>query len=494
MADKFNNLTASSQSSALSPLKQGPDLASLLGNAITGPLGEAKGIEQQIGAMQGAQGPGLLEQLFSPKGLGLLGGALMAGKQGGAGAAGAFGLGGIQGIQSLIAQEKEQQAAAIASLQEQRDKALDRADKAIQRVSTAFNTNPDAFINPETGEPVLSPREIGFLATGTDIEMFPQTRRLMEQRDEQWKRRMDLLTGALKSTRSLEDARNLTEVVMRNMNWTDPDPATVDALARSMGTERFPIEAANAILKAGHSSGLAAIVYGLENGLAWDDPEVWRRVDFNEETATDPQNIQDQLYADALFAMNDYERANPEEVFQMRRESGEDNSKYLTQLSEKALAQQAGTRSLFQRKMGLLGDDTVDNLMRSLGVIRDNNSLAIKLGGIDKLPVMRGMTDEQRQQFELDQANHLAGATQRAATNSKAESDAALMNDAVVKFQQQIKLSPQAAHELASRAFIEAAKPYIDKSGRITNEAAFIEAYNKLVQEQIQLIKQKRGE
>lgn len=400
-------------------IQGGPGLEQLiaeLNNMGTSAVTEAQrgqALEEKL-AGQG----GLLEKLKSPKGIALLLGALGVGAAGGgASGAAAFGLGAAGGLSQDVEKEKKGLQAALADS----DKKLESIQ---QKFSTAFNTNPEAFIDPDTGQPVVDARVLGWYMTGTTIPMYPQTRRLMNQRDERWKSRMEVLTGALEDADTKEDRRNLTGAVLRQLQWFDPPAEVVNSLVNAMGTDDFDQAFAATLVRHGGQTGIDAIIRAGEMGLPLQHPEIMRGVQFRSDTGstTPSQELNQRLITDMeivnKFSVNPI---NAEFVKTVNANNAPDDARKI--IAEKALeGEGTGEIDFYIDRVNAMGPKDFDQLMKAYSIGSSKRRIVDTMRGVNDTTLKEqiNMSDEEYRNFEIGEAQQFIGDAQDAARQSVA--------------------------------------------------------------------------
>lgn len=274
-----------------------PTLDDLLFNqdAVVNQSRRVMDLDEAIAGAESQDSPGFLEQLKDPRVLiPLILGLGGAAAGGGVGAA----LGGTigAGANALAGQQVDvkAQAEAIEKLKEERKDAVTELDNSRQRIATAFNTNPEAFVDAN-GEP-LDARIMGWYATGVPLNLSPTARRTAEQRGTRWTNRAEFLTNSLKSAKSSEDARVFSMEMLRHLGDTDPEPGLADALVNTYGTPQFDRVFAAALLDKGPN--VPAILYAAENDLPLDHSDVLRMVKlYPKDTSGSKESISDRKLA-----------------------------------------------------------------------------------------------------------------------------------------------------------------------------------------------------
>lgn len=484
MPPKNFGIDTTAMSNATGPLQQGPDLASLLGSISAQPAMEANQLQGAIGDLQGQQPPNVLQRLLGPAGLILAAGSLLAGKEtGGAGAA-AFGLGGLQGLQARETLEREQNAKAIDQLQKQRDEALDRVSAAQQRVNNIFNTNPDAFIDPETGEPTMDPEMLGLLATGFPIRLFPQSRRRLAEATEEREARHKIYGEALEGAETVSDARLLMRAMMRNMKWPDAPDEVVDAMARSVGTPEWTPTVAN-IIANNATNAPDIFIRAAETGLPLEDYGVISMIQWRDKEAELPSDSDNKLML--IMQFNQWLQQNRDKAAEIRKTSASD-PEFLRSAMDEAFAEAPGSAQ--QLKIFLkVNEDEAMQFFESYDEYAKQHELAASLSGYDELPAIRDMSDEERAKFFARGAVELQGAKKEELLRAQAEQDAAWRNGIKTKLRAEFPaLGPRSRANITNEIFKRAAEAATRPDGRLDREKfeAAVQAELVIVRKELQ--------
>lgn len=475
------DVETSAISNATGPTQGGPDLATLLRGLSTGPAIEANQLQDAIRQLQGQEGPSLVQRLLSPAGLALAAGTVLAGKEAGASGALAFGAGGLQGLQGQTVTEREQRADAISQLQDQRDQALDRVEKAQQRVNNIFNTNPEAFIDPETGEPTIEPEELGLLATGFPVQLFPQTRRQMQNATTDKMARHDVFVKALGNSRSINDARQILRGMMGNMGWHDTPDEVVDALARSMGTPDWTPTLAN-IIAQNATNAPDVFIKAAENGLALEDPAVVSLVDWRTQPVELPTDAENKLLLIQQF--NEWLLRNRDKAGKIREQST-DNTEFLQGAIDEAFADQPGSGQ--QLKVFLkVNEDNAAEIFESYQEFMKKHELAAQLSGYDEMESIRNMTDEERARYFMTGAIAMRDAKRQEILESQAKEDAKWQSNIKAQLRNEFPaLGPLSVINITNKIFRVATEAARRPDGRIDRER-----FEETVRTELQKVRQ----
>lgn len=293
----------------------GGSLKDLLGSSgVMDEVGRSRMLSSQLDLVQRSQPRSPIDFLTSPRGLlALLGsvGAIAAGGQAQNVGIGAL-LGTLGQAQQVQEAERAQKDKATEELTKQWEKSQGRLDKLRTRMANIYNTNPEAFQGPDGSAP--DPQVLGFLLTGEgNLPIWTSTRRNLNRNDKVWEAQTKLYTDALEEAPNEESARQLTELVLKQLGDPNPAPEKVSALVSAYGKPDgdFEEDLFKFYLKEYGMSGRDAITFAKSNGLSLTDTQVLRflkkpegtpaaewtsneleRFKFIEGWETDPKNAQ----------------------------------------------------------------------------------------------------------------------------------------------------------------------------------------------------------
>jgi len=453
-------LTAPSDTNAVSPeSNDSVNIDELLGSNLLDAEQKARLAASKADALRATETKSVLERLGGKQGLLALaaalgvGGAVAAG--GGSGLASIVGgaasaTGSIGALQKAQMEEKALRDKAIEDAQAKADKAEERADKIRNRVSTMFNTNPDAFVNPETGEPTVSPRVLGWMTTGEAIPVFPQTRRIMEMRDERWKRVMDAMEKGLEVSQSPAATRQIFESMWKQSNFDAP-PELTNALVTAYTNGEFENELFNTLMRYGGSTGLDAAIFAGENDLPLHDSEVLRRViwsDPNTETQQPSQKL-NQRFIDLMDKVKLWETdpANAQQIASIKA-SATDSAEARRVIVERALGDTTDVDFYFD-KNNIPTGMSLQLLQRFYNDASDKLGLIETVRGSRTIKESLGMTDEEWNAHKASVA--ASGVEDLQTTNEQTQmgKEAKLLNEGALRLQNEV---PGASYNWYSRA------------------------------------------
>ncbi len=403
----------------------------------------------------------LLDRLKTPKGLAMLAATLGLGAAAGPGAAAGFAGGAVGGLQG-------EEAAETAAIKKELEKSEVRIEKMQQKFATAFNTNPEQFIDPETGQPVLDARVLGWFMTGDTIPMYPQTRRLLNQRNERWKARMDVLTDALGAATTKSDARNLTGAVLREMQWFDPPTEVVDSMVNAMGSDDFDNAFAATLIRHGGQTGIDALIAAGEQGLPPYHPEILRGVKFRTESSITPSQELNQEFINQIKTVNDFSTSPINAEF-MRNVRATNEPEEVTRLvAEQALKNQ-GQASIdtYTKRVGAMGTDEFGRLMQAYSIGNSKRKLVDTVRGAQSLRETLNMSDEEYEAFQMRDAQETVEDAKDAALQSAGNQLASQRNDIATTINDSLRLGPQGTYKLVDLVIEAALKNATKPDGSI---------------------------
>jgi hypothetical protein len=268
-----------------------------------------------------------------------------------------------------------------------------------------------------------------------------------------------------------------------------------DALARAMGTDKFPQAFINTMLDQFGSSGLAAIKKMFDEGLSPSDSEVWRGLVFDETNAISPTELDDVIYNNLLMEVTKWQKKNPVKVSALRAKAGDNEDKFLELVADAALAGRSGEQTLYRNKSVALfgGSDRFRRFNRALDQIGEDYGFVDIRTQIENLKLSEGQTKDQIDAKKIDLANKLLGETERAANNSKADRSASLGLTIETRLRAEGQVTVATAADLKTRIYKQAVLELMDASGRI-DEVKLEQRINELIIEQLEIIKKQRGE
>jgi hypothetical protein len=446
------------------------NLDALLNNEMLDERGKANLLEEQLAKARLAETAaqekgGLGDILKDPKVIAKLLGAIglaAAGGGPGAVAGGALALGGLQKGQLDVEAERAQATAARKEVEDQLDTSLGRLDKMRNRIATAFNTNPEAFASPEGTAP--DPRVLGWYMTGTDIPMFPMSRRTFENRSKQWESRVGVLEDALQKAQDPATRRKIMEHLAGQLNW-NASSGIIDALANANPVD-FDTTLAATLLREAGPSAIDAMIFAGENGIPLHDPRALRMLKFTDAGKNDllPNQKLDARYAQLLVEMNDWANANPEQYGKMIEEA-QDPEVGLSNLAAAAFAGRPGDQTLFLQKANLRGSGDFAELQAALSMWMSKSSVLQTLGVLDQIPDVQNMTPDELAVFNVQNAERLRDETKTAARATFANKVAAQRNTIVQTLVTELNAPPQAAYKAADQILKQAIQADEKKPG-----------------------------
>ena len=210
----------------------------------------------------------------------LAGGGLAMAGQGGLGAG--LALGGLDSASLLADQFNTKKKEAIGEAYTRYEDATDKMDKIHTRMSTLFASNPDAFVDSETGEQMMSNAMLGWIATGAvGAGLDARSRRLMTARgsDPSFQKRYDLLYQRLEKAETADEGLRATEDLFAFLDW-DAGPAAMADIRKAVMDGDMDQVLTATIGAARPESIVYATQQFIEKGLSspGDDPGAFMRM------------------------------------------------------------------------------------------------------------------------------------------------------------------------------------------------------------------------
>ena len=384
-------------SNSNSTAQGGDPLAELLGNNVMDELGKSRQINAQMDQLRSGEGDkSFLQRLLSAEGLVplILGG--IAAAKGQPGIAAGIGIGGLQGIQQAEEGERSQRNKAMEDLNKQLDKSLDRQDKSRNRFIQLLQSQPDMFLD-DKGNPTLDSRVIGWYATGAPIELHPETKRTLDQRDESWVRGGDMFYKALQEARSPEDARVLTTNLFKHLGMANVPADLVEATVTSFGTPDFDRNFADTLLEFGGMSGRDAIIYAGENELPVHHPDVLKMVTFEGKDATTPSQQINLKFLRLMDEVNVWQQdpRNTDQVLQIQAEAGTDIAGATREIATRALSGRNADISFFMDEANVPNDLTTAMMLRQYSQVASKDKMVDAVRGAKDLGRKKGLSDDE---------------------------------------------------------------------------------------------------
>jgi len=388
------------------------DLQDMLGSSILDAEEKARLLGEYSQGLGIEGGGGMKDQLFSKRGLllaALAGGSLAAGQPG---LAAGIGLGGIEKGAENVAAERTALKAAKDQAEAERDKALQRADSERNRLANMFNTNPEAFVNPETGEPVMDDQAFGYLLTGQNVAIHPTTRRVMNRRDKDHERVTEIFMDSLEEAQSVEQAGQIVTQLFNHLGDAgNVPPAVKDALVRAYGTPEFDKEFASTVFRYAGASGRDAAIKAGELGLPLHHPTILKMMDFSKGDAITPSQQLNSEYIKLRETVRLFQM-NPENatILAATREETNNGTEFNRALVEMALPLGAD-QDLYFDKANLIKDGNFDQFQEEYNNSMGQYNLLATLGQIDSIDEYMSLDGEGKREFLRNLAASTANST-----------------------------------------------------------------------------------
>ena len=282
---------------------------------LKSPAARALGLQGQVEALRGQESPDFLQSLLRGGLLpALAGGAAAALGQPAVGAG--LALGGLSAADVLHKEQVATQRQAIVETEAQLDDSLEDVAKLRGTMANLVNTNPNIFVDPETGESAISPETLGLLVTGVEgVELFPTSRDTAARRDAQWQELYDLKLEAWQSAPTPESRRTMARSLANHLEWPATD-AELEAMSAVETDEEFQKIAFRTISDGAEpQSFLDAMIFAIDNRLQPMDSQVLSRIRFlAPDEKLSPANRKTAAGLDQMQKLIDWQTANPDIV------------------------------------------------------------------------------------------------------------------------------------------------------------------------------------
>jgi hypothetical protein len=437
--------------------------------------GKSEVLQKAISQLQGTKSPTLKDELLSKRGLASLAIALGAGAAGGAPAAVGAAMGGLQGASDASILAESQKRKAIAELTDQNDKLQSRIIDQQKNVATMFNTNPEAFVDPKTGQQTISPEVLGYYATGQQIPIFASTRRQLNQFDKNKEQAYNLLTDRLK-TASPDDAKKIIQSTFTLLNYKAPDDL-VDSMARGAAAgDKWTPEVLDQYFRFAGETAMDAFHSATQNGWGPFDPRVVSQLQFRDPDASSHKLTPSDRALQLAQEINDWQQdpANLETLrkITMGSKSAEDKS---VKIAQEVLGGREGDLRTYLHEQGLHDPTDWAMLMNNYNAVQNKFKLGIGISGIDQLPMFRSMTPDQQTQWLWQQAQNATDAQRQSMADDQAKQTVAQVNSVAERLGKELKLAPNVAGKTAADIAQLALNNSTSPDGRVD--------YNRFAQE-----------
>ncbi len=410
------------------------DVKKLVGPAISD-FAKAEVLKKELQHLKEQPAESTKDNLLTVGSLVKLLGAGAAGALGGpAGLAAALGIGvgTVKKAQETAILDNDAHAQALKAKSEELDKAQELIGKNQDRMQRVFDTNPLAFGG-------LSPEAIGWLITGADIPLAPGALAAENSRKDRWDKQWTFLNEGLKGARTVEDAKNITNVMMHML--TDPGskipPGAGDAIARSLGTPEQDATILGQFLRWGGQTGLSAAIYAHENGLPYTDASVLKKIVFRDQDNLQPSQLLNQKVIDLVDEVNLWSKNNPEQ-YQRIVDKAKDQPDEFRQVAEAALSGRPGDVQFLFDKANVPPEFNMNEFLKMYGTISDQFSIVSTMAQGSAAKAMKGMTPKQVQDFKVNATVQFGKDLETNAKTNGARNNAVLRNQTRTEIQNSI--------------------------------------------------------
>jgi len=364
-------ISTNAMSSSLGPVQM-PSVQELVATG-QGSAKRAAELGRQIEAMQGQEDQGILSKLLSSGGLETLLMAAGGAATGGALPAAMFGLTGLNDLLGSPGEEDMERDEMIGALKKEQDSEYDRFEKAQQRMTTAYQTDPSAFMDAE-GNLTVTPKELGAAMTGFPIEIDPSTRHKMQRVSESRANAIELIVYTLENSRDVEKRKMLLNHLFELSDGYEAPEELVNVIASTTDPQKLDATLVGAAERAFENfPHVMGIALNSERGMY--DPNVWIQ-GVKKKALPDGMEISD-LTVKGLLAMNTYVKENPQEVLKIREENPTEPD-FTRALATAALGTDQGTAKATIKYLGAHITDT-GSFFREMGKARGEDALTASI-------------------------------------------------------------------------------------------------------------------
>jgi hypothetical protein len=490
-------LTTPTQSSGVG--SDTPAIDALMGTGrgdLIDEVGKSRILETELARLRQTQPEGLGDILKSPGSLAaILGGiAGIAGAGGQAGRAAGIGalLGTLQKAQTIQEAERTQLSKAREETADLLETSFDRQDKIRNRLAQIYNTNPEAFQGPDGQAP--DPEVLGWYLTGTaNLPVWTSTRRALNERQDKWDKRTDLLVKGIETSQDPGATRMLMKGLLKQLDVENPTDEMVDAYTSAFGTPQ-----AGQITWKNHYTNFGisardAHLFAVENGnLSPSDPRVLKLL---RGKPAAPAAQLSQLQADTMAFVRGWEKdpTNAQRVLQIRAEATDSEEAQRTIIQEAMQSSEtyAGIDAAFLIDKINVEDPDKDlvNLLRIYSQVQNRDDVLNMLMQ-DGLLEALGMTRDEFIQGQKDTAVQEKGDMEQAAKNSDAQWTARQQNDISTTLAEQVPGYSTATYLRSAVQIVEAAKAELRiKPGDTIDRAALEAAIKAKILDAVQDLK-----
>jgi len=450
-------------------------------------LGRARVLESKMAQLDSAKKPSILDQLLSPQGLVSLLGTVGAGIAGGPAAAAGFGIGRLGTVDAAAEAKLAQTRKAREELAKQHENALDRLDKSRQRFTTLLQAQPELFIDPVTGQQTVSPKLLGFYATGEPVALSPASKRALDKADDSWKKTNDILTDQLANAQTDDDAKKILDAIFVNLDAKNIPEDLKDSLARSRKDGTWNQSTADMIARYFPKVAADAFIMAGENKVPLHDPMIMRLLKGNyqdPDSHADKVEVSDKfIQAGAEIAAWQSDPTNLKRIGELRTEVTSENEFSLL-LAEEVLGGKRDLFDIYKKQAGLFDPKDLAMTMSAYDDVKAGNKMADTIAGYESLPTRAAMSEEEKRAADWAQAQEQVKAAKQTVKDNQGKQDISLVSQHAKRLQTELNLgakdASQLANDIAKKALFNATRP----DGKV-DRARFEQELRKLTDETI---------
>lgn len=345
---------------------------------LESPAARAEALQKRREQLEGTPDQTIIDKLGATLLPALLGGGLAIAGQGAAGAG--MALGGLNAADLLAKEENQAKREALKQTLELEEQQLQRLDKIHNRMNQLVIANPEAFIDPESGQQTVTPEMLGFLASGLDgLPFNATTKGILARRnsDKAWAKRYEMaMDGLQQAPNEAEAARWATRIQV--LLGDNPNSGiTRDMVSALNDPENARTAIQNLVGRADPDSVVGALAWLTEQGLKdpMDDPVGFSsRLTFSLVSAGGRVPLKEDLTNQAILRVNKWMKdpENADAITEIRQKFGLNTDETTRAIVENALVDEPTLRdsymSLFSRwnKDGLTDAQVLSMIQREM--------------------------------------------------------------------------------------------------------------------------------
>ncbi len=473
------------QSNKSDDISKTDTLAQLLENssALYDELGRARVLEQQYDKLSAQETPSTLDRLLSPEGIIRLLGTAGAGAIGGAPAAAGFGLGSVGALNSAAEADRAQKRKAMEELNDRHEKVLDRLDKSRNRYTTLLQSQPELFLDPETGQPTVSPKLLGIMATGDPVPLSPAAKSAIKSAGENDERRYNLLNERLTTAPDVESRKTILKS-MFNILKSDVPEGELNALASAKPEESNKMTA-DFIAKYYPAVATDVFIAASELGVPYSDYRITRMLkghykDPDLDDDAGKLTIPDlAIQAGGRIAAWQKDPENAETLRKLKSEAITEMD-FSLKLATEVLGGDRDQYDAYRTAFKLVDPKDLQMTTEFYGDVVEGNATADAFAGFEDVESRRAMTPEERRAADWKVAQDQVKAAKQAVKTEQANLDLETATSIIPRLQA-IGMPRMFAQHLAVK-FMKDAKNAATRPNGTVDRERYIQEVNTAVE------------